>query len=53
MDILKGNFRFVDDQLTDQVTLKDLLIHRTGLETASLPLYAGLPTTMTKMDLAE
>ena len=53
VDILGQDFRFADDQLTRDVTLKDLLTHRTGLSTTNIPLFAGSPPGLTRALFAE
>ncbi|KAL8584486.1 hypothetical protein ACOMHN_016807 [Nucella lapillus] len=44
-DILGEDFQFTSPQLSEQVTLKDVLSHRTGLATTNLPFFAGSPMT--------
>ncbi|XP_076452708.1 uncharacterized protein LOC143288244 [Babylonia areolata] len=44
--ILGPDFRLGDDYITEHVTLKDLLTHRTGLSASILPMYVGVPDNM-------
>ncbi|XP_013409911.1 uncharacterized protein LOC106173347 [Lingula anatina] len=40
---LDQSFRFADDILNKEVSLEDILSHRTGLESVLLPLFMGWP----------
>ncbi|XP_067661440.1 uncharacterized protein [Haliotis asinina] len=51
-DVLGSNFEFVDEERTRETTLRDLLCHRTGLQTATLTLLAGFAKNFTRPDLA-
>ncbi|XP_076446917.1 uncharacterized protein LOC143284148 [Babylonia areolata] len=51
VDILGKDFEFTNEQLTSQVTLKDLLTHRTGLDSTNIPLFAG--SNMTRDQFAQ
>ncbi|XP_046368647.2 penicillin-binding protein 4-like [Haliotis rufescens] len=52
-DVLGPDFAFVDEERTRETTLKDLLTHRTGLQPAVLPLFAGLDHNLTRTDFAK
>ncbi|PVD35053.1 hypothetical protein C0Q70_06334 [Pomacea canaliculata] len=47
-DILGNDFQLADEYLTSHVTIKDILLHRTGLTTSIISLYAGYPATFTR-----
>ncbi|XP_063419040.1 uncharacterized protein LOC134701851 [Mytilus trossulus] len=47
-DVLGPDYTFIDDCITDSVTLEDILSHRTGLGSADLLLQAGIPEYVTR-----
>ncbi|XP_046576226.1 penicillin-binding protein 4-like [Haliotis rubra] len=51
-DVLGPDFSLVDDERTRETTLKDLLIHRTGLHRALSPLFAGFDHNLTRTEFA-
>ncbi|XP_067661436.1 uncharacterized protein [Haliotis asinina] len=51
-DVLGTDFAFVDEERTRETTLRDLLTHRTGLQPAVLPSFAGFDPNFTRSDLA-
>ncbi|XP_067661439.1 uncharacterized protein [Haliotis asinina] len=52
-DVLGSDFEFVNEARTQETTLRDLLSHRTGLQTANLALFAGFAENFTSADLAK
>ena len=48
VDILGPDFRLGDDYITQHVTLRDLLSHRTGLAPNNIPIFTGSPDSMTR-----
>ncbi|XP_067661435.1 uncharacterized protein [Haliotis asinina] len=51
-DVLGPDFSLVDEERTRETTLKDLLIHRTGLNRALSPLFAGFDHNVTRTEFA-
>ncbi|CAG2197971.1 unnamed protein product [Mytilus edulis] len=47
-DVLGPDYTFIDDCITDSVTLEDILSHRTGLGSADILLQAGIPEYVTR-----
>ncbi|XP_052098779.1 uncharacterized protein LOC127733463 [Mytilus californianus] len=47
-DVLGPDYTFIDDCITDSVTLEDILSHRTGLASADLLLQAGISDSFTR-----
>lgn len=52
IDILGPAYRFVDDYRTRELTLKDVLSHRTGLAALHLDLLAGVPHNISRDEFA-
>ncbi|XP_046576125.1 penicillin-binding protein 4-like [Haliotis rubra] len=52
-DVLGPDFSFVDEERTREATLRDLLIHRTGLQVEIFPVFAGYAPNFTTTDLAK
>ncbi|XP_041357397.1 uncharacterized protein LOC121374360 [Gigantopelta aegis] len=50
-DILGKDFKFIDEERTRETTLKDILIHRTGLNTAVIDLYTSWFHNLTRPEL--
>lgn len=50
VDILGKDFQLANEELTRHITIKDILVHRTGLMTSNLPLFASLPASSTRED---
>ncbi|PVD35055.1 hypothetical protein C0Q70_06336 [Pomacea canaliculata] len=51
-DILGNDFKLGDEYLTSHVTIRDVLLHRTGLSAPLTPLFAGFPPTVTREQFA-
>ncbi|XP_046559560.1 uncharacterized protein LOC124268258 [Haliotis rubra] len=51
-DVLGPDFAFVDEERTRETTLRDLLSHRTGLQPAVLPSFAGFDPNFTRTEFA-
>ncbi|XP_046575951.1 penicillin-binding protein 4-like [Haliotis rubra] len=52
-DVLGPDFAFVDEERTEETTLRDLLTHRAGLHPAGLAISAGFAPNFTTSDLAK
>ena len=52
-DILGSDFKLYNSFLTDNVSLKDILGHKTGVPDYFLPLLAALPEKLTRKDLVK
>ncbi|XP_067661437.1 uncharacterized protein [Haliotis asinina] len=52
-DVLGLDFAFVDEERTRETTLRDLLIHRTGLQVEIFPTFAGYSPNFTTTELAK
>ncbi|XP_052278708.1 uncharacterized protein LOC127877099 isoform X2 [Dreissena polymorpha] len=53
MDILGPEYGFVDEYRTRESTLKDLLSHRTGVDSIDVGILAGYPKTVTREQLCK
>lgn len=51
--ILGDDFRLGDEYMTQHVTLKDLLTHRTGTVNFNLPAFAGEPKNLTRAEFTK
>ncbi|KAK2160394.1 hypothetical protein LSH36_134g03016 [Paralvinella palmiformis] len=51
VNILGNDFKLYNKTLTDNISLRDLLSHRTGVPGYFLPLLAGLPENVTRKEL--
>ncbi|XP_025085225.1 uncharacterized protein LOC112558780 [Pomacea canaliculata] len=47
-DILGNDFKLADEYLTSHVTIRDILLHRTGLTSSGIALLSGFPPTVTR-----
>ena len=50
-DILGPGFQLANEELTREMTLRDLLAHRTGLSSGNLAVQATYPDGRTRADL--
>lgn len=50
-NILGKDFQLEDEFLSSHVTIKDVLLHRTGLATSSMAFIAGFPAAFTREEL--
>ena len=51
--ILGPDFQFVDPYRTKELTLRDLLSHRTGLASLDFGSLSGFPASMTTVDFCK
>lgn len=52
-DILGSEFKLATEELTREVTLRDLLSHRTGLSSGNLAVRATYPDGVTRAELVK
>ena len=53
-EVLKPGYEFVDDYRTKEMTVRDLLSHRTGLARLDLPgLIAGIPKSISRTEFCK
>ncbi|KAH3821845.1 hypothetical protein DPMN_123613 [Dreissena polymorpha] len=53
IDILGPEYGFVDEYRTRESTLKDLLSHRTGVDSIDVGILAGYPKTVSREQLCK
>ena len=51
VDILGKEFQLYNETLTQHISLRDILSHRTGIPGYMVPLLAGYPTDVTRKEL--
>ncbi|XP_046368649.2 penicillin-binding protein 4-like [Haliotis rufescens] len=52
-DVLGPDFAFVDEERTRETTLRDLLTHRTGLQSSVMPIFAGFARNYTRTEFSK
>ena len=52
-DVLGQGYEFIDDYRTRELTMKDLLSHRTGLATLDEGLMSGYPRSLSREALCK
>lgn len=50
VDVLGKDFKLKDNYVTQHVTIKDLLLHRSGVLMTNLPIYGGFPDELTRAE---